>query len=122
MTLLGINPYSIALKALAALLVAVALFGAGYYVAVRQYDQIASTAAQAASVAATKAQAAKDAKDAKADTADLHKRATANQKATVAYQTIYKDRLKLVPSPAQCVVAPAAMHALNDPALIGDGQ
>jgi activator of HSP90 ATPase len=119
MTLLGLNPYSVALKAAAALLAAVVLFGAGYYVAVRQYDQAAATAAQAASLAATKAQAAKDAKDAKADTADLQVRATANAKATVVYQTLYRDRAVAVPSPKDCVVSPAAMHALNDPALVG---
>ncbi len=123
MTLLGtMNPYALGLKVLAALLVAAALFGTGYYVAVRQYDRIAATAAQTASVVATKAQAAKDAKDYAADKADMTTRQTANTKAQVVYQTIYRNRKVLVPSPADCKVPAPAMKALNDPALIGDGQ
>lgn len=120
MTLLGtLNPYALGLKALAVLLAAVALFGAGYYVAVRQYDRTVATAVQAAAVAATKAQAGKDAEDYAADKADTATRQAANAKAQVVYQTLYRDRTVLVPSPKDCVVPQAAMHALNDPALIG---
>lgn len=110
---------ALALKALAALFVALALFGAGYYVATRQYDTAAANAAQAASAAATKAQAAKDAKDYAADKADMTKRQAANKAAAGALQVIYRDRKVLVPSPAVCVVPKAAMQRLNDPALVG---
>lgn len=119
MNLLGTNPYVLAAKALAVVLAAAILFGAGYYVAVRQYDTAAANAAQAASVAATKAQAAKDAKDYAADKADMVKRQAANKTAAGALQVIYRDRSVLVPSPAQCVVPKAAMQRLNDPALVG---
>lgn len=100
---------------------AVAFAGGWYSGSTHEAGIMAKAAVQAAQVAQA-AQAKKDAADWKIAKADYEKRLAVNQKADVVYQTIYRDRVKLVPNPTKASVSAAAMKALNDPDLVGETQ
>jgi hypothetical protein len=102
--------------------VAAASFGAGWYSGSTHEAKIMASAATQAADKARAAQAKKDAGDWASAKADYEKRLKAKTAGDAQYQVIYRDRKITVPNPTHATVSVAAMHSLNDPALVGDTQ
>lgn len=98
-----------------------AAFGVGWYTGETHESKIMATAAVSAAQTARAAQSAVDAADYVAAKADYERRLAIAGKRSVVYRTLFKDRKVLVPNPTGCKAPAAAMKALNDPSLIGEG-